>query len=183
MATVSDKRKEWALQGIASSPSTQVARPPLWHEYLSGITKGLEARGPATSPFPAGFPTQRRREFQEQTRQYEEQMALQRAEAARRAEEARTEMQKLTKQDIVSSIMALVDDAFMRSQQVQGITPEKIWGSVEEEMLRAYGRFPEDLDYQTAMNIAWDYFQRHIPGYEEELPMSGRRTWPESMDW
>jgi hypothetical protein len=110
-------------------------------------------------------------------------MALQRAEAARRAEEARTEMQKLTKQDVVSSIMALVDDAFTRSQQVQGITPEKIWGSVEEEMLRAYGRFPEDLDYQTAMNIAWDYFQRHIPSYKEELPTMGRRTWPESKDW
>lgn len=89
---VENKRKEWALQGLgtpALAPSTQTQRPPAWHEYLSGITKGMEARGTSTAPFPSAFPTQRRQEMQEQARQFDQQIALQRAEAERRAEEAR----------------------------------------------------------------------------------------------
>lgn len=170
MATIEDQRKEWALQGLGTTvtaPTEQVSRPPAWHEYLSGITKGMEARGASTSPFPSAFPTQRRREMQEQARQFDQQIALQRAEAARRAAEAKqaaaAKAQQYTPQDYVDHMMSLVDIAIRTNRN---ISPDEIWKKIEMEILRNSGQFPKEFNAEAARYVAGDYLAHLYPGFQ-----------------
>ena len=140
-----------ALEGASTGPG--------WANYLGGmqqVQQGSPAAQPGALPFPGGTKTQRRIEFEESVRQYNEQMAFRRAvEAANQAARARAERKSAEgggmdpKSAIWGVVKGVVEDAV---KQGRG------WSYVNQYLVSQYGNFPKEAPFADIQSAAGTYY-------------------------
>lgn len=148
-----------AMEGNKSGPG--------WADYLGGVQRVQQA-GPGGEgyalPVAPGTKTQRRIEFEESVRQFNEEMAYRRAVAAasaaasaRSARMSSAPPQEVNERALIwNHIRGVVDDA---------VSSGKDWSYVNNYLTSSYGQFPKDMDYEEVQKAAFNYYdQTKYPG-------------------
>jgi hypothetical protein len=158
-----------------SRPGTQ--------KYLAGI-QAIRETHPVESPFPGGTPTQRRKEFEEAKRQFEEQMKFEREKfAAEQAyRQAALALQRssasgggsgvskdLLKSAAYSSIKALVDKA---------IREGKGWSLIEYTIAQRPDIAQTGISQADALKIAFDMYSTTLSQFGGDRYKAALSTLP-----
>ncbi len=170
-----------AIEGTQTSPG--------WADYLAGMQNVQQARPDQQAeglPVAGGTPTLARQQFEESVRQFNEQMAYQRAVAAAnqaaQARAARTASQaeapEIDEQSLLwQHLRGVVDDAVSKGQD---------WSHIRGYMAREYGDIERVMPFDEAETATFTYYDQaknpqQQPWHAEPEP--AQHSWYDPRGW
>jgi len=174
---------------------TQTA--PGWADYLAGIQQVQQARPDQAGALPVagGTPTLARQQFEESVRQFNEQMAFQRAVAAAQQASAARAAQQASAARAARTAAAPevdIDEQSLLWQHLRGVVDDAVqkgqdWSHIRGYLAREYGDIQRIMPFEEAEEAAFTYYDQakhpQQQPWHEPAPEPKGATWYAPSTW